>query len=1144
MTNQDLFLKDPLNNNLLNQGVAKVTSGRSEQELNTLTYELTNFVCDGQYADGLARVLGSYLDHLDKNEQPGVWVSGFFGSGKSHLVKMLQHLWVDTPFANGSTARGLARVPERVAELLKELSTNARRAGGLHAAAGMLGTSGTGSVRLDLLAVVFQSVGLPSVYRTACFQLWLREKGIEQAVLAAIAAAGLDREVELANFFLSDVIATAILAQSPGSYNSVGDVKLLLESQIQEKQDVSLDEMVTRIKQAVGTRGKLPLTLIVLDEVQQYIGEDISRSKGVQDLQEQCCARLSSNLLFVATGQNALSSGHQQLERLLGRFPVTIQLQDTDVEQVTREVVLKKKPTAEPALQAALANCEGEIARHLSGTKIGPIPRDRNFLITDYPILPVRRRFWERVLRAVDKTGTGAQLRTQLWIVFDAVKRTAELPLGNVVSGAFLFEYVKTRVLQQGVLLQEMSENIARQLKEDDGPLRYQLAALVYLIGQLPREGPNDTGMRADADTLADLLVTDLTAGSAALRKQVPVLLDKLVADGVAMRIDDEYRMQTREGAEWDRGFTHVKNELLGNLGKLGTQRRELIRNACQATLERLKLPHGLSKATRKIELGFGDSAPQPKGGEIPVWVRDGWEAEAKTVTADALTAGENTPAVFVFVARKDTEKLAEAIANHYAAEATLAARGSPHTPEGAEARRAMETRRDQALRDRDRAITEMINDATVLVAGGEEKAGALLAEKVEAAARACFPRLFIRFDAADSADWHKVTDRAKKDPDALSAVGYKGDPDKHPVCKAVADCVGSGKRGTEVRNFFREPPYGWPQDAVDAALTVLFQAGILTAKSGSEPVAKGKLDLKTIPAAEFRVENITLSNKQLTELRGLFKKLGFNTPSGQESTEAAKFVNQLIDLARSAGGPTPVPPSPDTAHLSDLINRAGNDQLKALHDARDRLTADVAEWQKRRDLIAKRRPLWDKLKALSQYAEELPVAAEVAPEVAAVEKTRSLLADTDHVPGLVDKLATALRDALNAAHAAAVARHEAGLSGLEENTVWQKLTPEQKFDCLTGANARTVPPIAVGTTDDILATLRGTNPRALQDLADAMPTRFANALAAAAKLLEPQAQRVTLPQATIKTEEELAAWLTAAGDRIRAKLKDGPVIL
>ena len=73
-------------------------------------------------------------------------------------------------------------------------------------------------------------------------------------------------------------------------------------------------------------------------------------------------------------------------------------------------------------------------------------------------------------------------------------------------------------MLQSSVLLQEISETIARQKQEEDGELRYQLCALIFLIGQLPHEGPIDAGIRANAKTLSDLLVTDLNVSSAELR--------------------------------------------------------------------------------------------------------------------------------------------------------------------------------------------------------------------------------------------------------------------------------------------------------------------------------------------------------------------------------------------------------------------------------------------------------------------------------------------------------------------------------------------------------------------------------------------------------------------------------------------------
>ena len=309
----------------------------------------------------------------------------------------------------------------------------------------------------------------------------------------------------------------------------------------------------------------------------------------------------------------------------------------------------------------------------------------------DYPILPVRRRFWERVLRAVDKAGTGAQLRTQLWIVFDAMQKTADLAARQCRRRCLsVRRIIKIRACSsRASLLQEISETIARQKKEDDGELRYQICALIFLIGQLPHKGPADAGIRANADTLADLLVTDLNHRSADLRKKVPELLEKLVASGAIMPVEDEYRMQTREGAEWNQAFQEARNKLLADAGKLASERSQLLKTHCSEVLKKSKLTHGASKESRRFALHFGPDAPSTDGSEIPVWIRDGWEVEEKTVLNDARTAGDSAAVVYGFIPRNHAEEIKQAIAAYYAAEKTLEIRGTPSSDEGHRRRRS-----------------------------------------------------------------------------------------------------------------------------------------------------------------------------------------------------------------------------------------------------------------------------------------------------------------------------------------------------------------------------------------------------------------------------------------------------------------------
>ena len=190
MKNRDVYQRDPFEIALLNNGVATVTDALTGDERRTLRFELTHFVCEGQYRSGLVRILESYVRHQGQPEQPAAWISGFFGSGKSHLAKMLRFLWTDYAFPeDGARARGLARLPDDVLDLFTEVSTLGRRGHGLHAAAGTLGAGAGDSVRLALLGIAFKSAGLPESFPQARFCLWLRKNGIYEQVRDAVATA-------------------------------------------------------------------------------------------------------------------------------------------------------------------------------------------------------------------------------------------------------------------------------------------------------------------------------------------------------------------------------------------------------------------------------------------------------------------------------------------------------------------------------------------------------------------------------------------------------------------------------------------------------------------------------------------------------------------------------------------------------------------------------------------------------------------------------------------------------------------------------------------------------------------------------------------------------------------------------------------
>lgn len=1145
MKNREIFLKDPLENRLVNQGVAEVVDPSSEQEVSTLRQELETFVCEGQYANGLDRILSAYLTNLSREEQPAVWVSGFYGSGKSHLVKVLRFLWTDFAFPDGATARGIAHLPEEIQAQLKELSTQGKRLGGLHATGGKLGAGAGESVRLTLLGLVFRSAGLPQDYAAGHFVLFLKKNGFLDPVKKAVEKAGRSFERELNDLYVSPVLAKSLLSADPDFAPSEKEVRAQIKAQFPRPTDVSDAEMTSAIEDALDSSGKPPCTLIVLDEVQQYIGESTDRAYRVQEVAEACSKRFGARILFVATGQTAIT-GTPQLQKLQARFRLAVELSDADVDTVVRKIVLAKKPDKVPTVRKLLEECSGEISRHLNGTKITPRPEDRDVLVPDYPLLPVRRRFWELAMRAVDPTGTKAELRNQLTNVFEAVRATAEKKLGTVVPADFLYDQNKTQIVQTGALLREIQEVIERLDDGSDlGRLKSRLCALIFLIGKLPREAGSDAGVRANPDTLADLLVEDLTAGSAELRRSIPPLLAELAEAGTVMAMGDEYRLQTRESAAWEGEFRNRLSRILNDDSTLASERAELLRARVGEVLKGVRIPHGQSKEQRKIQPYFGQDGPPADGPDVPVWVRDGWNDDEKSVVADARAAGMESALVTAYLPRHAADDLKKHLASAKAARETLNAKGHATTAEGIEARSGMETRHRSAEQQRDVLLEEVLAGARIILAGGAEKTGSSLADKVREAAEDALQRLYPRFADADDARWDRVVERARGGAaDALEAVGHTGNPEDHKVCREILSFVAGGKKGREIRKHLIAPPYGWPQDAIDGALIVLVGSGHLRAAQDGKVLTQKQLDQKNIGVADFRLESATVTVQQRLALRKLFQEAGVKVEPNEEASAARSFLQVMKDLASRVGGEPPLPALPAPPLLTELSSLAGNEQLVAIQEARGELSRWRAEWNKRADLIVKRHPRWLTLEKLAEQARSLRAAIELAPQIEAVRINRALLNDPDPVAPLVSTLTQALREAVQEAREAYTALHRAEKKRLESTEIWRHITPEQQGEILNGQGIAGVPDIRVGTEQELLASLSDISLDSWGTRRDAVPQRFTKALEEAARLLEPKAVRVMLPSATIRSEEELRAWLNQVEAKLREQLGMGPVIV
>ena len=576
---------------------------------------------------------------------------------------------------------------------------------------------------------------------------------------------------------------------------------------------------------------------------------------------------------------------------------------------------------------------------------------------------------------------------------------------------------------------------------------------------------------------------------------------------------------------------------------RIASDRDKELRDAIAAALKGMTLTQGESKTPRKYDPHFSMDLPPSGTGAVPVWVRD--EAQAATTAS---------PIVSVFLPSRDADALKAALAGHAAAQECLTARPIPSTPEGAEARQAMHSRVYLERRKIDALIAGVVSNALVFLGGSYEPVagGTALQATVKESIEAALVRLFPKFPQADKSGWGTVVTRAAQGaPDALAAVGYQGDVEKHPVCAEVRTFIGgTGKRGLEVRKRFMGDGYGWPQDAVDGALLVLVANGFVRAARNAQPLAVKEIVQSQIGVVDFYSAGTPPTAKQRIDVKALITAMGLPVKSNEEAAAIPMALQRLIELAALAGGEPPLPQSPSTAYIKELQALGGNEQFATVWERREQVRADFKGWTRAGQDVQTRQPRWDSLQRLLRHAEDLQVATQVGPQVEAIVAERSLLADPDPISPLLSTLAGALRAQLQSNWQRLRDIRDQAVRDLTSSDEWRELSDEEWRRIFSTNGLGPIQPLDVGTDEALLSTLDATTMSDWDDKVAALPERLTRARTEAATIVAtrhggPEAVTLRPPAATLKTEQDVDTYLSALRASIMTHITaNTPVIL
>ena len=531
-------------------------------------------------------------------------------------------------------------------------------------------------------------------------------------------------------------------------------------------------------------------------------------------------------------------------------------------------------------------------------------------------------------------------------------------------------------MLQSGVLLKEIDELI-RGLDDGtpDGQLKSRACALVFLIGQLPHEGIGDTGLRATAPMIADLLVEDLASDGERLRKDVPRVLEELVEEGRLVKLtatSSGFRpRKARSGRRTSTSaeppihddaarMSQLRNEWLLRVGRRGAgwhearPRRE--QDAAEAST-------GSGETTSQRSTAGRSRSGSATGGTCP---------EAKVKEA-AAAAGVDSPVVHVLLPRRRRRERSATRSPAMPPRRTRSTSGPSRRPTRAARRsRACSRGSRTASGASTSSSTRVVASARVFQGGGNELIRSSLRDARRGCRRAAHSRgLFPKFGVADNPAWDKViTQGARRRARCAHGSRLDGRGAGEPRLQGGAR-PDLGRRHEAAATFSdssSSPTYGWPQDAINGALLALLANGNIRAERDGHPVAGPKeLPPTQIGKATFFKEDEPPSTTERMAVRGVLTEARIPYTPGRKAPRSAGCCSTSWISPSQAGGPAPLPEPPDISHVEGLRALAGNQQFRAVAKQSEQLRQDIRLWATAGEQRATREAAWANSRAASQ---------------------------------------------------------------------------------------------------------------------------------------------------------------------------------
>lgn len=500
-----------------------ITYGAAEED--RIKAEITEYVVTDSIEAQFRKLLEQmqYAMESESGNEIGVWVSGFYGSGKSSFTKYLglafdNLVTIDgTPFIKHLQDR--LKTPQTKALFNAVTQRFPAAVVMLDLASEMLAGATQAEISTVLYYKVLQWAGYSRNIKVAALERRVEKDGRYQEFCdkAEQALPGVTwKEMQNDPLVVDDLVPKIAHEMYPGLFSTPSAFSSSTEGFFQfENQRVQ--EMIDILQEKSGKKH----IIFIVDEVGQYISSRDNLILNLDGLAKNIKSLGKGNVWLISTAQQTLTEddpratlNSDKLYKLKDRFPIQIDLESSDIKQICYERLLGKAPSGRNEL-GELFDANGQALRQntkLKDAKYYDSDFNRDSFINLYPFLPAHFEILLHLLGALAKSTGGIGLRSAIKVIQDILVESrdgkppvADQPIGWLATTVTLFDALDKDIRHAFPSVYQSVGKV--KVRFPDSTLHQDIAksvAVLQILNNLP----------VSADNVASLMHPVVTASS------------------------------------------------------------------------------------------------------------------------------------------------------------------------------------------------------------------------------------------------------------------------------------------------------------------------------------------------------------------------------------------------------------------------------------------------------------------------------------------------------------------------------------------------------------------------------------------------------------------------------------------------------